>query len=122
MNQVEIRVEPPATVHAFQLEPGFEARRQTGDKISGYKSIQFLKPRCNKWILDSRQWRRRTEVGSNAEVGNFTEQHHGLDKQQERIRVLLWMTRKDIRGEQTLRIVWNFLLQTKSGNKLSSTS
>jgi hypothetical protein len=81
MNQVKIGVEAPSTVHAFQLESGFEALRQTGDKIPRYNSIQFLESGCNKWILDSRQWRRRSEVDSNAEVGNSTEQHHGLDKQ-----------------------------------------
>ena len=81
MNQVKIGVEAPSTVHAFQLESGFKALRQTRDKIPGYNPIQFLESGCNKWILDSRQWRRRSEVDSNAEVGNFTEQHHGLDKQ-----------------------------------------
>ena len=53
MNQVKIGVKPPATVHAFQLEPGFKARRQASDEISGYKPIQFLEPGCDKRILYS---------------------------------------------------------------------
>ena len=82
MNQVKIGVKPSATVHTFQLaETIFKARRETGDEICRYKSIQILKPGCSEWILDSGQWRRGSKVGSNTEVGNFTEQHHGLDKQ-----------------------------------------
>jgi hypothetical protein len=116
MNQVEIGVQPPATIHAFQLaETVSEARRETVNKICANKPIQFLEPRCDKWIMDSRQWCRGSEVGSNTEIGNFAEQHHGLDKQQERIRVLFWMTCKNIRGEETLGIVCNGLLQTRSG-------
>jgi len=116
MNQVKIGVKPPAAVHAFQLAKTIlKKRRETGNKFGGYKSIQFLKPGCSEWIQDSGQWCRGSEVGSNTEVGNFTEQHHGLDKQQERISVLSWMSSEDVWGEQTLGIVCNGLLQTRSG-------
>lgn len=111
MNQVKVSVQSPATVHAFHLaETVSKPRWKTGNKFRAYKSIQFLEPGCDKRILDSGQRCRGSEVGSNGEVGNFTKQHHGLDKQQERVRVLFWMTCKNIRGEQTLWIVCNVLL------------
>jgi hypothetical protein len=82
MNQVKVGVEPSATIHAFQLaETIFKTWWETGNKVRGYKSIQFLKPGCSEWILDPGQWCRGSEVGPNTEVGNFTEQHHGFDKQ-----------------------------------------
>lgn len=79
MNQVKIGVKPPATVYTFQFtETVPKARGETGNKIHAHESVHFLESGYNKWILDSRQWRRSSEVGSNTEVGDSTEEHHGL--------------------------------------------
>ena len=84
MNHKKIRVKPTATVHTFQLaKTAPEAWRKTGNEIHTQQPVQFLKPWNEKWILDSGRWGQSTEIRSDAKVGNFTEQHHSLDEQQE---------------------------------------
>jgi hypothetical protein len=114
MDQVKIGVKTSATVHAFPFVKTFKTCRKTANKFHRNKSVQFLEAGYQEWILDSRH-RRGSEVGSNTEVGNFTEEHHGLDEQEKRVCVVFWMICEDVRSDETLRIIQNGILERWSG-------
>ena len=51
---------------------------------------------------------------SDSKVSDFTEQHYDFDEQQERVGVHFGMICEDVRGEKTLGVVWNDLLECHS--------